>query len=115
MTYLKQHDGFDLVRAAISACSLDGRGARAQKQRSRAIAPFITDVRQEAMTVVAGLAPRPGRRCRRCGDRGRVPVLRPAAGLRVRPAHSLRLTATGAAASSALDLIATGFRRRLTR
>jgi hypothetical protein len=32
-----------------------------------------------------------------------------------RPAHSLRVTATDPGASPALDLIATGFRRRLAR
>jgi hypothetical protein len=116
MTHLDQHDGFDLVRAAIPGCSLDGCGARAQEQRYRAIAAFITNVLQEAMTVVVEFA---GGLDRAAVDEA-IAVERQCCSPLLdfefdRPARSLRVTAADAAASPALDLIATGFRRGLTR
>lgn len=116
MTHLERHDGFDLVRAAIAACTLDRCGARAQKQRYRVIAAFITSVRQEAMTVVVEFA---GDLDGAAVDEA-IAVERQCCGPLLdfefdRPARLLRVTATDAAASPALDLIATGFRRRSTR
>jgi hypothetical protein len=116
MTHLQQHHGFDLVRTAIPACSLDGRGARAQKQRYRAIAPFITNVRQAAMTVVLEFA----NDLDGAAVDEAIAVEHQCCGPLLdfefdRPAHSLRVTANGATASLALDLIAPGFTRRLTR
>lgn len=115
MTHLGQHDCFDLVRAAIPACSLDRCGARAQKQRCRAIAPFITSVRQEAMTVAVEFASD----LDGTAVNEAIAVERQCCGPLLdfefdRPARLLRVTAVGAAASPALDLIAAGFRRRLT-
>jgi hypothetical protein len=116
MTHLEQHDGFDLVRAAIPTCTLDGCGAQAQKQRYRAIAPFIINVRQEAMTVVVEFA----NDLDGAAVDEAIAVEHQCCGPLLnfefdRLAHSLRVTATGADASPALDLIAAGFRRRLTR
>jgi hypothetical protein len=116
MNNVEQSDGFDLGLAAIPACSLDPSSARAQKERYRAIAQFITDVHEEASTVVVEFASDVDgnavdeaiaveRRC--CGtvfdfefDRSN---------------RSLRVTATHPADSPALELIAAGFGRRFVR
>jgi hypothetical protein len=116
MTQVEQHDGFDRALAAVPACSLDGCGAGAQKERYRAIAPFITRVREEAMTVVVEFA----------GDVD-VAVLDEMLAVENQccsgvlgfeldgPARSLAVTAADPADKPALGLIASGFRPRLGR
>jgi hypothetical protein len=112
----EERDGFGLARAALPACSLDRRGAGAQKERLRAIAPFITDVREEAMTVVVQFA-----------DVLDVAAVDEAIAVeqqccdRVldfefdRPTRSIRVRATDPGDCRVLELIATGLRQGSAR
>lgn len=116
MPHIEQHDKFGQALAALPACSLDRRDARAQNERYRAIAPFVTNVRRESRTVVLDFA----------DDLDGAAIDEVISVERQccsgvldfefdRPARSLTVTAPGPAGTTALDLVAAGFRERPTR
>jgi hypothetical protein len=111
MIDVEEHDGFDQARAAVSACSLDACGAQAQKTRFRAMAPFITRVREEATTVVLEFAEDVDAAA---VDEAIAVEHECCAGVLDfefdRPARCLRVSATDPGDRPALELVAAGFR-----
>lgn len=116
MTHLELHQGFDWSLAAIPDCSLDRSGAQAQKARYRKVAPFITNVREEDVAVAVDFA-----------DELDAAALEEVIAVEHqccaavltfefdRPNRRLRVSAVTPADSSALELIAAGFRQRLAQ
>jgi hypothetical protein len=115
MTHVARQDGFARSRAAIPTCSLDPGGAQAQKARYRAIAPFISNVHEDPISVVIQFEDNL--------DVGAldetIAVERQCCGAVLsfeldRPNRSLRVTAADPADSRALAPIAAGFREART-